>query len=888
METLERAMAVRGAPGRRHAALRRLSLAAAALFGGVAAVIIACPPAAAMTRFPAAAAPPPCAYPMLGSGATITSTLEIDTRGVDSPTITSTTEVTLPRTWHGVDGLFKNGKQQAGSLSCFMQVNQYEYQVAPPDVSVKQATAKHPAVVDLVNSVTVTDGPDWLPSWKEGLWSITRGRSGYSVTFEPDSAALLPPYPAWTAVIYAPDAEVLSSDRLPPSVDDGHGKVTWSLPASQKAPSPITASVSAPLPVRVDLAADQGRHRQWFNWSWALDDGVVFDVIVLLICLRLLWRRRGKADRGRCRFPLALAFIAVVSMGCYSWYVTDNALWHEGYTYTEWKWENLTLMTVGAVYLLSALGIRWFIVAAYIVPFLILIELIVYNAVSANRLKAPLYSYDSYHQPLTDFSIGNLIVELIPLALAITFAVAGTALWISRLWPAGTGSGDRGLLSPLSGTPFKNRRWAVALLIGAPVAAALILTQSAASSYYYWSHSDLWRQGTGSWTWVAADLMNDGHWWIGDGIQWMFYWALFCGVFALLRELGAAGRGVFFQHSAVDAAGNAVKAKSERRDLWMMAALAAALLVGTWGFYDGLSAPLPFAVAFAGLAAWAMTRRLSLLDTSLGSKNGAAASESFLVLQRPELLEASKRTPAGGAAAEARTGTGTGTGTVGWLPDSEDPGSTALALGPADTWWGNGAAAVQVGIYLALIPIGFDVYEWWTGGALSLLAFPFGLQDAVGNVASLAAGWITGLFLFGALVPYLRGGRTPVKGIIFGLVTFAAFAADAGLRNALGVAPYPTFVVDGLLAVALFATTGLLLDLRTLRKLRREPGDEVIDRVYQLGRVRVAVTYVTTLIVVGVSVWQAVYLTNQTAQQRAQNLSNAATYANGVAGAGHG
>lgn len=91
--------------------------------------------------------------------------------------------------------------------------------------------------------------------------------------------------------------------------------------------------------------------------------------------------------------------------------------------------------------------------------------------------------------------------------------------------------------------------------------------------------------------------------------------------------------------------------------------------------------------------------------------------------------------------------------------------------------------------------------------------------------------------------------------------------------------------MDGLLAVALFATIGLLLDLRTLHQV---PGDGVIDRVYQLGRVRVAVTYVTTLIVVGVSVWQAVYLTDQTAQQRAQNFSNAATYANGAAGAGHG
>jgi hypothetical protein len=114
---------------------------------------------------------------------------------------------------------------------------------------------------------------------------------------------------------------------------------------------------------------------------------------------------------------------------------------------------------------------------------------------------------------------------------------------------------------------------------------------------------------------------------------------------------------------------------------------------------------------------------------------------------------------------------------------------------------GNGLAALQSGVYLALVPIGFDVFEYWTSGDLSLLGFPFGLQDAIGIIISVALGWITGLFLFGVVIPYLRGIRTPVKGLVFGLVAFAAFAADDGVRNALGVAPYSTYVVDGLLAV---------------------------------------------------------------------------------------
>ncbi len=209
------------------------------------------------------------------------------------------------------------------------------------------------------------------------------------------------------------------------------------------------------------------------------------------------------------------------------------------------------------------------------------------------------------------------------------------------------------------------------------------------------------------------------------------------------------------------------------------------------------------------------------------------------------------------------------------LGEPVDPGVTALALGPADTWWDNGIIAVKSGAYLALGPIGFDIFIAWNSGNLYLYGFPFGLQDIVGTVAAIAISWLAGLFLFGALVPYLRGVRTPLKGVTFGLIAFAAFAADAGARHLLGVAPYPTYVVDGLLAVALFATTGLLLDLRTLRNYNDQ---ELLGGIYRLGSVRVAVTLVTTLVVVGVSLWQAVYLAGQTAQQRAQNFSNAAAY----------
>jgi hypothetical protein len=89
--------------------------------------------------------------------------------------------------------------------------------------------------------------------------------------------------------------------------------------------------------------------------------------------------------------------------------------------------------------------------------------------------------------------------------------------------------------------------------------------------------------------------------------------------------------------------------------------------------------------------------------------------------------------------------------------------------------------------------------------------------------------------------------------------------------------------MDGLFAIALFGTMGILLDIRTLRNHSNDQG--LISTIYRLGSLRVAVTYITTLIVVGVGIWQTVYVTNQTAQERTQNISNTAQYVNGVGGA---
>jgi hypothetical protein len=118
-------------------------------------------------------------------------------------------------------------------------------------------------------------------------------------------------------------------------------------------------------------------------------------------------------------------------------------------------------------------------------------------------------------------------------------------------------------------------------------------------------------------------------------------------------------------------------------------------------------------------------------------------------------------------------------------------------------------------------------------------------------------------------------------------VALAAEAADAAIRHALGITPYSTFLVDGLLAIAVFSTLGLLLDIRTLQVHNRDSG--LLGTVYRAGHMRLAVTFATTLVVVvvvvvAVGIWQDVYLTGQTAQQRAQTASSTAQAVNSTIG----
>jgi Family of unknown function (DUF6185) len=801
---------------------------------------------------PAAAETNPCSHPPTGS-ASVSATLKVQVHGLDRPSFASTTQITVPPAWQGTIGLFENKQQQGNSLSCFMPTTQEEYQSTPPTITIKAPTPHAKTTVNISNTITMADGPEANSSWHEGFWKVTKNSSGYQVTFQPNTPASYSGHIQWTATLKAPDLNIINPSQYP-TTDNGDGTWTWTFPQSESEPN-VKASLISPWQVRMNLASDHWPMRLVSDASWTLNDGAVVDIVGLFVAW---WLWRGKRATGeQQRLSRAVGFISLLSLIGYIGYVAVDYFWHHFISRpdTVWKCENLALVAIAALYFFRAFGIPWKRVIAWsVVSVGAALPIAIY-------WRSPVSNYYNYMGPSSGYAVRKLLILLIPLLLALVFAIAGTVLWISRFWPFGKKEGqvaaeykkkEQVYLRELKNTPF-GRKWNIALLLlGMLVLGVCILGQSAYASHYFWLHSDLWEQGpTGLFTWVTSDLLTDVHWWIGDGIQWGLGFAVIAGIFATLRAgaMSADARGVFFGHYPTDKPVTPRNSESmdeqdepkDRGDLALMTAIASSLFVGiwgfydeTWGFYDGVSIPLPCIVAFVGLVGWGLTRRLSKLDW--------------------------KR----------------------WREKGKRDSATALELGPADTWWDNGVAAVKVGWYLPIFPVAFDIYIAWNTGKVSLIGYPFGLQDALGAIISIVIGWVSGIFMFGVLMPYWRGIRTPIKGAIFGLIAFASFAADAGVRQALGVTPNPVFVVDGLLAVVLFGTVGLLLDVHTLQ-VQSNLGP--ISRIYRFGSVRVAVTYVTTLIIVALGVWQAIYLTSLTTQQRAQTISNTSAYFQGVGGA---
>ncbi len=857
---------------------------------------------------PAAASTKLCESPALRQ-TSVRSTLKLEANGVDWPLMTSSTQIMIPVGWAGTAGLLGNLKQQAGSLQCFLPLRNGEYRPAPPVISIDPKTA----TVKIIDTVAEADSPDAeSQTWEMGPWSVAVSTSGFYVSFSPERIpSSLARRGNWTVSLEAPNLNVQQMSNRP-DADDGHGKFTWSSPPEHKLEK-IQVALKGDRRIRMTVATWQSPDRWLSDVSWTIGDGVLIYSIALWLAWRLWHRRAG--NPGQRRLAISVISISLFGIVCYAGYVLDNYFWYQSNIQTFpsgidllWRSEDIGLVAVAIVFFMTACGTRW-LRAAVISVLPVIAAIVIIPDRAANNLLPP--------RP------ADLVRLAVPLLLAMTLMGTGAAVWISRMWPFGKAREQVGLRD-LRDTPFSGGR-IVALVLSMLVVGVLIIGQSAAASRDGWVHRHWWGlsggHGNESFRWVSYDVLQETHWWIGDGLQWMLYFVVTTGAFAALRALSTSSHGVFF-------------GPSQRRDLTILATVFGAWFVGTWGYYAGFSIPIPFIVAVVGLTGCALTTHLMDLDTD-AEVNGRPVSEvlkngSPLLRYRKDLLAAAERTAATRFHKQEVTAStpdvGTGLGGESPAPTNQesallkdiplssseqpeesshrhwwqrrrpssnrsiltlshkvDPGVTALALGPGKTWWENGIIAVRVGAKFAIVPAAFDIYTSWSAGSIYPLSYAFGILDSLSIAVSIVIAWLTGLFTFGVALPYLRGTRTPIKGVIFGLVAFASYAADAALRHALHMAPYQTFAIDGLMAIVLFATVGLLLDIRTLQNYDQDQG--LIASLYRLGSMRVAVTYATTLLIVGIGIWQDIYLTGQSAQQRAQTASTTAQTVNSNIGA---
>ncbi len=842
--------------------------------------------------------------------------------------MTSIMRITIPERWPGTAGLLGDQEQQRAALECFLPSGQEEYRPAAPRITVVPAMPPARPSVQIVDTVTETDSFDSDPVWDLGLWQVTREPWGYSASFSAEKVDAGLTHGHWVVTLDAPGF-IVQGTMKNPATDNGDGKLTWSFPKNQVLPA-FSAELKGSWPVRVNLAMQRWPLRWLSDGLWAVIDGALLYGIALWLAWRL-WRGRPDSP-GQRRLAVATASISLLGLGCYIGYVADDYLWYFFNANAVWIAEDLALVAVAAFFFVTGCGIRcrWAAVIAALVT--AGATLIAGAGAAVTGSWTPIVSYTSV--PTNAAKVTGLLILAVPFLLATALMIAGTGLWIARLWPFGKTAEGYGLRdwrdksSPdgkRDRTGLSRAPWVIALTLASLIASTVILGLGAASSYDVWLHRHLLasRNNLDAFQWVSSDLLQETHWWIDDGLQWALFFTVTVAVFAVLRAMSSDARGVFFEPRQ-DPTGARAESTAPKRagGVIVLVVVFAGWFIGPGGFYAGVSIPLMFMMAVAGLRLFGLKKDLSDLDS--GSEvEGEAASEctSPLVTHRDALFDAAER--AATAALARRQGDTAPTtgpkldsrppesaldealaprqqafelkpeehppqrGLARWirrsrpavpgrlvLPQKVDAGATALALGPADTWWDNGKQAVRAGALLIVAPVGFYVYITWRGGGLNPLTYPFGLVDVLSTAAAVVIAWLVALFTFGALLPYLRGTRAPFKGVVLGTVALAVDAADAAIRHALGVAPYSTFLVDGLLAIAVFGTLGLLLDVRTLQRHNRDSG--LLGTLYRVGHMRVAVTFATTLLVVGVGIWQDVYLTGQTAQQRVQTASSTA------------
>ncbi|MET8682733.1 DUF6185 family protein [Streptomyces sp. NPDC004732] len=198
-------------------------------------------------------------------------------------------------------------------------------------------------------------------------------------------------------------------------------------------------------------------------------------------------------------------------------------------------------------------------------------------------------------------------------------------------------------------------------------------------------------------------------------------------------------------------------------------------------------------------------------------------------------------------------------GTPDRLPSRVSVVDVALAMGPRDTWWGNGCRAALIACFFGLPATAVVVWSGWIRGDnwRANLYYGFGLPDIVAGFVSWQACWIGAGFVLGALWRRLPGRRGPVKA----LAVAAAFALPAG------VAAAGYFFMDegygdiGLVMLTMLfvlTLTGIALDLDIFQGERRfwQSRFGLLLSIYQMRYFSLQLAYLVAQAVALVTLWQ--------------------------------
>jgi hypothetical protein len=371
-------------------------------------------------------------------------------------------------------------------------------------------------------------------------------------------------------------------------------------------------------------------------------------------------------------------------------------------------------------------------------------------------------------------------------------------------------------------------------LVGQDLEAARRAFATRAEAAPFAPHQSFWDHDAG----FYAD--NYGFSFLGSVISATVFLAL-SGLLATIR---AAGRSA--ETLLIDTSGWLVR---------VIALLYAGFVVGTGGVLPSVGVAVPVAFAVALVAMLYLPRpRLDLVAVAKGRDVEAEAEE----LRQHRALDRLRRRQrdlsgqyAKGALAAEEYYTQDRALVAEIRAAEAVPGTTtplasraSLSLGPGTTWWDNVREAVRWGALLAVVPLAYYLYVFFSRLG-STLAFEPGFRPlgALVGLAAEVAFWLVGSITFGALLPHLPGRNGIVKALSLWSVYLVASLVAVVAAHEHYNAQWSFRAFEFLLFLI---ALGVTLDWKMLG-IRRATLSQLLD-YYQLRDVRAVATYAAPVI----------------------------------------